>query len=710
MMGRFHESTSKRRTLRFVQDASRVVEQLESGQEITDEALETQLAQMNEMVDAVLELSSEYPQLPVQFARVRQKLRAHLRDRRGESVQNRPKAEKFQFQGLIDLAKSEHKLREQQDSLEAEAWDSLKNAKRGETTAAEQQLEQVLDLLDRRRALVRDEQQQIFFAKEGKYLTARFLNEYLRRQEWAPALELVERTKSRALLSQLGLARIRKPMAAPSALTQKEENLLGRARQIANAARSNTPTEDGVRGFELWDHAVTLQEDLDDVWDELAEDSAWSEYVSLRRGIALDLQQMRDCLLEEQATSRIALLSYFVDDKTTWLFVLGPDGAGPLAKDTGVSPDHLRACDQRLLIDFHGYPGKQEPEQKKLIEQALKLPPTIPPTLRPQGRKPHSRKLLKPMYELTYLDELSDKLLPRALHSVLKDCAVLCISAHGPLHSLPLHALRWSDGTYLTERFGVCYVPSVGVLRYCRERNQARRATPPYRPGTGLVACVDMGGDQASEFEADRDLLAPLCKSGAGDQACQVLTGAGGARAATKHRVIQESASARVIHLSCHGIFASDPGWQDPLQSGLLLADGRRSRVEKERLWKHPEEFRDCLLTARETYNLRLEADLVTLGACSTGRAQVEAGDDLLGLSRAWLYAGTPSLLVSLWNVDTKSSHRLLQVFYQQWLEAGQPKWRALQLAQQALLKDADNAEYQHPFHWAPFLVIGDWV
>jgi CHAT domain-containing protein len=219
-----------------------------------------------------------------------------------------------------------------------------------------------------------------------------------------------------------------------------------------------------------------------------------------------------------------------------------------------------------------------------------------------------------------------------------------------------------------------------------------------------------MFGEQAPQFEADRDLLAPLSQRGAGRRACKVLTGATGRQAAAKNRVIKELARAEVIHLSCHGIFANDHGWKDALQSGLLLADGHRLRVEPERLRKQPEEFSDCLLTARETYSLGLEAHLVTLGACSTGRAQVEGGDDLLGLSRAWLYAGTPSLVVSLWNVNAKSSHRLLRVFYQQWLVAGQPKWRALQLAQQSLRKGADNAEYQHPYHWAPFVLIGDWI
>jgi len=407
--------------------------------------------------------------------------------------------------------------------------------------------------------------------------------------------------------------------------------------------------------------------------------------------------------------SQTALLTYFVDEKTTWLFVLRSDSQEPLAADTGVSPEHLRTCVQRLLIDCHGYPGKQEPEQKSRIQQAMKLPPAIGPAGRPQKLAPERRALLGPKYALTYLDELSDKLLPPALHPALENCAVLCISAHGPLHSLPLHALRWSDGAYLAERFGVCFVPSVGVLRHCRERNRARSAKSPYRPKTGLVACVDMLGTQSDEFEADRDLLAPLSKGGAGRRSCQVLTGTVGARAATKERVIQGCNQAQVIHLSCHGVFARDHGWKDSLHSGMLLADGRRTQLESECL-PPPEELQDCLLTAREVYNLRLEADLVTLGACSTGRAQVEAGDDLLGLSRSWLYAGTPSLLVSLWHVNTMSSHRFLQVFYEQWLQNGQPKWRALQLAQQALLRDNDHAEYHHPYHWAPFMLVGDWI
>lgn len=709
MTGELHDSTSELDIIAFAHHVSRVVEQLESGQDIDIGALELLLTQMDQMVSAVVDLALEHPQIPAQFGRARQRLRAHIRNRRPNDV-NEPAKARFAFQGLIDLAKSEDDLRRQQDCLETEAWALLM---RGDTTAAAQRLGQALDFLDRRRSFVSDEKQQIFFAKEGRYLVARFLNEYLRRQDWARAFELVERTKSRALLSQLGIADIRKPTDVGSALSDTEGDLLRQARETADGARRNANTSDGVRGFELWDQAATLQLALDKVWTSLARHSTWAEYVSLRRGTAPDLQQIRKCLRWKKVEPRTALLSYFVDEKTTWLFVLGCDAPDPVAVDTGVPPDHLRACAQRLLIDCNGlasgYPENEEPHLKKLIEEALKLPPAIRSRSSRQLPEPDPRTLLGPKYDFTYLDDLSPRLLPPFVHPLLQNCAVLCISAHGPLHALPLHALRWSDGTYVAERFGVCYVPSAGVLRHCQDRNPARRATSSHRPRTGLVACVDMFGEQSAKFEQDSELLAPLSES-KGQQACKVLTGSKGPLAATKRRVIEGASHADVVHLSCHGIFARDRGWKDPLQSAILLADGQRSRIEREDLGQKPQDFADCLLTARETYNLRLKAALVALGACSTGRTQVEAGDDLLGLSRAWLYAGSASVLLSLWDVNTQSSHRLLQVFYQQWLKADQPKWRALQAAQQALRDDDVNLNFRHPYHWAPFVLIGDWV
>jgi CHAT domain-containing protein len=125
------------------------------------------------------------------------------------------------------------------------------------------------------------------------------------------------------------------------------------------------------------------------------------------------------------------------------------------------------------------------------------------------------------------------------------------------------------------------------------------------------------------------------------------------------------------------------------------------------------EERGHFFLTAREIFDLRLNnTDIVTLRACSSGRSLVTAGDELIGLSRAFLYAGTPSLIVTLWNVYIQSSYKLLKEFYRLWLDKSNPmpKWKALQLAQIALLKDPDTEKFHHPYHWAPIILIGDWL
>jgi CHAT domain-containing protein len=80
----------------------------------------------------------------------------------------------------------------------------------------------------------------------------------------------------------------------------------------------------------------------------------------------------------------------------------------------------------------------------------------------------------------------------------------------------------------------------------------------------------------------------------------------------------------------------------------------------------------------------------------------------LLGLSRAFLYAGAPSLLLTLWNVSQRSSRTLLEAFYNRWLDeaAPLPKWAALREAQLLALRGADA----HPYHWAPYVLVGDWL
>jgi CHAT domain-containing protein len=147
------------------------------------------------------------------------------------------------------------------------------------------------------------------------------------------------------------------------------------------------------------------------------------------------------------------------------------------------------------------------------------------------------------------------------------------------------------------------------------------------------------------------------------------------------------AAECRILHVAAHGDFRPD----NPLFSGLALADG----------W----------LTTLDIFNLQLNASLVTLSACQTGRSVVSAGDELLGLMRAFLSAGAASLALSLWAVEDRSTAQLMKTFYQCML-AGQTKAAALRQAQLQFIRAshtaAGPAPYTHPYYWAPFFLVGD--
>lgn len=114
----------------------------------------------------------------------------------------------------------------------------------------------------------------------------------------------------------------------------------------------------------------------------------------------------------------------------------------------------------------------------------------------------------------------------------------------------------------------------------------------------------------------------------------------------------------------------------------------------------------DGYLQTYEVYNLRLNADLVVLSGCNAGLGRLRRGEGIVGMARAFLYAGAPSLVVSLWPVNDASTAELMQNFYRN-LRAGMPKNRALQQARVQLIHAKDWK--RDPFYWGAFVLIGDW-
>jgi len=244
----------------------------------------------------------------------------------------------------------------------------------------------------------------------------------------------------------------------------------------------------------------------------------------------------------------------------------------------------------------------------------------------------------------------------------------LTIVPHGPLHYLPFHAL-YDGQSYLLEQHTISYLPVASLLSY-------RPGTPPAE-GEAFAFGHSYGGALPHAVQEAQSIAAIL-----NGQA--VLEDR-----ATVARFEEMAPNSHILHLATHGDFRPDT----PLFSGLALSDG----------W----------LTTLDIFNLSLRASLVTLSACQTGRNVVGGGDELLGLMRAFLYAGAASLVLSQWAVEDRSTARLMETFYHK-LAEGWTKGAALQHAQlqfieeQSAEQDALSASYTHPYFWAPFFLVGD--
>lgn len=159
---------------------------------------------------------------------------------------------------------------------------------------------------------------------------------------------------------------------------------------------------------------------------------------------------------------------------------------------------------------------------------------------------------------------------------------------------------------------------------------------------------------------------------------------------ATENRIKgPEHGQCRYLHIATHGFINEE----FPDLSGLLF-------------YPDSTETEDHILHSGEVYSLKLKAELVVLSACETGMGRINTGEGILGLSRAFLYAGAQNLMVSLWKVDDRATADLMTFFYQQHLSGGQQSGFAEALRQAKLELVASQA-FSRPYYWSSFVLIG---
>lgn len=251
------------------------------------------------------------------------------------------------------------------------------------------------------------------------------------------------------------------------------------------------------------------------------------------------------------------------------------------------------------------------------------------------------------------------------------------------LFLVPFAALQDADGKYLIEKHTILTSPSIQVLDLTHKQKQ-RIGTKPIEGKDTLIV-----GNPTMPFIAPKigetpQQLKPL--PGAEQEAVAIskllktepLIG----NKATEATVVKRLPQARFVHLATHGLFDDIQG----LNSGIALTPSGKD---------------DGLLTASQILDLKLNAELVVLSACDTGRGRL-TGDGVIGLSRSFISAGVPSVLVSLWSVPDAPTALLMTEFYQN-LQKGSDKAQALRQAMLTTMKNNPN-----PVDWAAFTLIGE--
>ena len=300
----------------------------------------------------------------------------------------------------------------------------------------------------------------------------------------------------------------------------------------------------------------------------------------------------------------------------------------------------------------------------------------VPEEARRQAAKLQTQRLQK-LHQLL-IDPIADSLPSDPSQRVI-------FIPQGSLFLVPFPALQDTNGKYLIEKHTILTAPSIQVLDQTHQLQQQRQRNPAAETlvvGNPLMPIViPYPGEPPQQLnalpgaEAEANAIAPLLKT-------QALTGTQGTKATIK----QKMSNARIIHLATHGLLDDLRG----LGSAIALAPD------------HPGTPNDGLLTAEEILDLKLSADLVVLSACDTGRGRI-TGDGVIGLSRSFISAGVPSIIVSLWAVPDAPTAELMTAFYTNWQVTKLDKAQALRQAMLTTMKTHPN-----PRDWAAFTLIGE--
>ncbi|MEX2232432.1 MAG: CHAT domain-containing protein [Cyclobacteriaceae bacterium] len=451
------------------------------------------------------------------------------------------------------------------------------------------------------------------------------------------AFYFAEKSKGAVLLESISDTNAKSFAGIPDDLLEEEKNLKS-ALTLSAQKLAQKPTREEEKI--LRENSFELKRRYEAFIEKL--EHQFPEYFNLKfNATAPSVSQLQNLLI-----AKTALLSYFIDEKNSQLYIFL------------IRKGHYKIWQRALSKDFDKYitglrNGLYFAEANTFKESSYILATILVPPL------PSS---------------ISD----------------LVILPTGRLGLIPFEALlmdnaekitSYSSMPYLVNRFSVRYEFSAGLLI-----QKSKKPASGTSPSIFLCAPVSFPGKEyLGELPGTENEVQEISRLFSEKN----LTSAAYTRVQADEKLIKTSSlkNYNFVHFATHGVVDES----NPELSRIFLQSGSKSE--------------DGDLFAGEIYNLELNANLVTLSACQTGLGKVLKGEGVIGLSRALVYAGAKNIIVSFWNVADESTSLLMKDFYHNVLE--NPGADYSTDLRKAKLKLLNNEKYSAPFYWAPFVLIG---
>ncbi len=531
------------------------------------------------------------------------------------------------------------------------------------------------------------------------------------------AFKITEQARARSLLDLLSESGASVSEGVPAELLKRKQENIERQQEIAELLTGiNISTDEPKKKpGELEQELDQLQTAFNEVENQIR--VASPRYAALTSGQSLSLVDVQQKILDDQTV----LLEYS----------LGPEASYLWAADSKSLTLHKlapRPALDKLVTDLRAQliPAKL---QRRIVGIDVAADPT------------RGLGVVTSSEDAAPFIAASSALYRAAVEPVSSLIAEkrLLVVADGGLNYIPFEALvrtpvgDYSSAQYLIKTNQIVYAPSASVIGAIRQQGPKTAgramlviADPVFNsndarakgvaPSTASVETRGLGIESALTDVAGQGAVAtaesakmqglPLARlSGTRTEAEQIarLGRASGAPtdvwldldASEANLGARDVTKYRVLHIATHGLLNAER----PQFTGVVLSlVGNRSD--------------DGFLRTDEVFNLRLGSPLVMLSACETGLGKERRGEGVMGLTRAFLYAGAPTVGVSLWSVADRSTADLMTDFYKRLLSS--PGAASIGGSPSAAMRDAQLAmiagkKYSAPFYWAPFVLVGDW-